>query len=251
VQIVHSQRRGSRDIEHIGSAHTDADVELLKAVTRQRLAAGQQELDLRLPDSPANGGDPLPITSTRARHLLDALGRGYDALGFAVAAERDEVFKALVLAGIIEPTSKLDSVRVLDEAGAWAPSYATIKRRLPVYATGGEACGAGGKTDDVPVEDDVEPTFDPAGGPWRARLARACAAHVRLGPATLLLYDVTTLYFETAEGDGFWAVVHPRCPRPRRALRRQGVAGHPPRRRDSGRACVRPAMAGRPRRQPP
>jgi len=39
VQIVHSHR-GSRDIEHIGSAHTDADVELLKAVARQRLAAG-------------------------------------------------------------------------------------------------------------------------------------------------------------------------------------------------------------------
>jgi hypothetical protein len=45
-------------------------------------------------------------------------GRGYDALGFAAAAERDEVFNALALASIIEPTSKLDSVRVLDEAGA-------------------------------------------------------------------------------------------------------------------------------------
>ncbi len=77
---------------HAGSAHTDADVELLKAVARQRLAAGQQELDLCLPDSPANGGDPLPITSTRAGDLLDALGRGYDALGLAAAAEQDEVF---------------------------------------------------------------------------------------------------------------------------------------------------------------
>ena len=27
-----------------------------------------------------------------------------------------------------------------------------------------------------------------------------CAAHVGLGPATLVLYDVTTLYFETDEG---------------------------------------------------
>ncbi|MGX7674456.1 IS1634 family transposase [Plantactinospora sp. DSM 117369] len=150
-----------------------------------------------------NGGGPLPITSTRAGHLLDALGRGYDTLGFAAAAERDEVFKALVLARIIEPTSKLDSVRVLDEAGAWAPSYATIKRRLGVYATGGKASAAGGKTEGVPVEGDAEPTFDPAGGPWRARLVRACAAHVSLGLATLLLYDVTTLYFETDEGDGF------------------------------------------------
>ncbi len=41
VQIVYSPHRGSRDIEHTGSAHTDADLELLKAVARQRLAAGQ------------------------------------------------------------------------------------------------------------------------------------------------------------------------------------------------------------------
>jgi Transposase DDE domain len=38
---------------------------------------------------------------------------------------------------------------------------------------------------------------------WRDALASACAAHVGLGPATLVLYDVTTLYFETDEGDGF------------------------------------------------
>ena len=41
VQIVYSFHRGSRDIEHIGSAHDDAELELLKAVARQRLAAGQ------------------------------------------------------------------------------------------------------------------------------------------------------------------------------------------------------------------
>ena len=34
-------------------------------------------------------------------------------------------------------------------------------------------------------------------------LASVCAAHVGFGPATLVLYDVTTLYFETDEGDGF------------------------------------------------
>jgi hypothetical protein len=41
VQIVYSYHRGSRQIEHIGSAHDDAELELLKAVARQRLAAGQ------------------------------------------------------------------------------------------------------------------------------------------------------------------------------------------------------------------
>jgi hypothetical protein len=30
-----------------------------------------------------------------------------------------------------------------------------------------------------------------------------CAAHARLGPASLVFYDVSTLYFETDQGDGF------------------------------------------------
>ena len=47
VQIVHSNRRGSRDIEHIGSAHTPEDVEVLKAVARQRLHADQDSFGLR------------------------------------------------------------------------------------------------------------------------------------------------------------------------------------------------------------
>ena len=173
VQIVHSSRRGSRDIEHIGSAHDEAQLELLKAAARQRLAAGQGELDLGL-DTGAGGG-PLPITSSRMGHLWDALGCAYDLLGFDAVTDGDEVFRALVLARIIEPTSKLDSLRVLDEAGIEPPSYRTMNRRLPVFAT--EA--------------------------WRQALAAACGAHARLGPASLILYDVSTLHFETDTGDGF------------------------------------------------
>jgi hypothetical protein len=200
VQIVYSQRRGSREIEHIGSAHTDADLELLKAVARQRLAAGQGELELQLPGSPANGGAALPITSSRMGHLLDALARGYDVLGLAAATGRDEVFRGLVLARTIEATSKLDSLRVLEEAGMPAPSYRTVKRRLRLYAGADNDAGDGADEDG---ETEQPARADPAGGRWRARLARACADHVRLGPATLLLHDVTTLYFETDTGDGF------------------------------------------------
>lgn len=50
VQIVYSRRKGSRQIKHIGSAHDDAQLELLKAAARQRMAAGQGELDLGLAD---------------------------------------------------------------------------------------------------------------------------------------------------------------------------------------------------------
>ena len=114
VQIVYSSRRGSRDIEHLGSAHDDAGVEVLKAAALQRLAAGQGELDLGLGD--AAPGGPLPITSSRVSHLLRALAHGYRVLGFEDATSCDEVFAQLVLARIIEPASKLDSLRVLDES---------------------------------------------------------------------------------------------------------------------------------------
>jgi len=81
----------------------------------------------------------------------------------------------LVLARIIEPTSKADSLRVLAETGLEPASYRTIKRRLPVYATVG----------------------------WRQQLAGACAAHTGLGPTSLVMFDVSTLYFETDASDGF------------------------------------------------
>ena len=101
VQIVYSSRRGSREIEHLGSAHDEAGLETLKAAARQRLAAGQLELGLGL--EPA-GGSPLPITSSRMGHLLDAPEHAYRVLGFENAAGGDEIFRD-VLARIIEPVS--------------------------------------------------------------------------------------------------------------------------------------------------
>ena len=85
------------------------------------------------------------------------------------------MFRDLVLARIIKPTSKLDSARVLEEAGVVPASYPTICRRLRTYARDS----------------------------WRAGLSAACAVHAGLGPASLVLYDVSTLYFETDAGDGF------------------------------------------------
>lgn len=45
---MYSSHCGSRCIKHLGSAHDDAQVEVLKAGAWQRLAAGQGELDLGL-----------------------------------------------------------------------------------------------------------------------------------------------------------------------------------------------------------
>jgi hypothetical protein len=64
---------------------------------------------------------------------------------------------------------------VLEEAGVAPVPYRTVTRRLRVFATDS----------------------------WRQQISAACAAHARLGPASLVLYDCSTLYFETDEGDGF------------------------------------------------
>lgn len=108
----------------------------MKAVARQRLAGGQGELDLGVDHdaATAGGSGPLQIASSRMAPLWEALCSAYDQLGFDIATGSDEVFRQLVLARIIEPTSKFDSLRVLGEVGIETVSYATVKRRLQRYA---------------------------------------------------------------------------------------------------------------------
>ncbi len=84
-------------------------------------------------------------------------------------------FASWCCARIIEPTSKADSLRVLDETGVAGPSYPTLNRRLPVFAKPG----------------------------FRQALRQHALTHAALGPASLVLYDVSTLHFETDAGDGF------------------------------------------------
>jgi hypothetical protein len=100
------------------------------------------------------------------RHLLDALARGYEVLGLGRATSKDEVFRQLVLARIIEPVSKLDSLRVLEEAGT-APGVVCHAQAAPARLCEGLVA--------------------------RRKLSAVCAAHAGLGPASLVLCDVSTL----------------------------------------------------------
>jgi len=133
VQIVHSNQGGKRDIEHIGSAPNGVQLTALKAAAAKRLTGGQAQLDLGA-DLIAQDGTPavpLPITATRVAHLWEALCRSYSVLGLP----EDRIFRDLVLARIVEPTSTLDSERVLSEIGVPAVPYRTLTRRLPDYAS--------------------------------------------------------------------------------------------------------------------
>ena len=121
MQIVYSSRKGARSIEHIGSAHDDAEPAALKEVAGQRLNAGRLSLDLpglsgtdvagEGPPAPAGAGGVAPITSNRMGVLLEALEAAWRAVGLDGLDGADEVFRRLVIARLIEPTSKQDSLR--------------------------------------------------------------------------------------------------------------------------------------------
>jgi hypothetical protein len=156
-------------LQHIGSAHNDAELAALRAAALQVIEGGQGRLDLGVP-----AARRARIVGSGSPSLWSALEAAWEAVGFG-GAVGDEVFKLLALARVVEPTSKLDAIRVLGELGVRAPSYSTIQRRLRECVEKG----------------------------WRGRLEVACARTAKVSELRFCLYDVTTLYWETHEGDGF------------------------------------------------
>lgn len=204
MQVVTREGRRVVGVDHVGSAHSDAELELLLVAARERLAPGQEALDLgpvervrarvddvadwtRDGDQPVLPGSPLEsspgrprvvagggqVVATSALLLWEVLTGAYARLGFDVVG--DDAFRALVLARIIEPTSKAEAIRVLGEIGVRAPALNTIYRCL----------GRCKESD------------------YRDTLAKACLAHSArtAGTAALVMYDCTTLHFENENED--------------------------------------------------
>lgn len=215
VQVVTRQGRAVIAIDHVGSARTDADLALLLAAAQERLRPGQEALDLDdvdmtpaslsetadwtrssssssgedalLPaaEAPASAASPGPgvrrakvstrgqVVSTSSLLLWDVLARAYTELGFDALA--DNAFRAMVLARIVEPASKADTLRVLEEIGVACPTVRTLFRSL-------KRC----------QERD-----------YRGRLSTACVSFSSAhgGLASLIMYDCTTLHFEVGEED--------------------------------------------------
>jgi hypothetical protein len=162
VQIARKENRRDVVIEHLGSAHNDAELAALMQVGRSKIEAGQGELDLDL--GPGPRPDEAIVQTQTSRLLVDTIAAGWRTLGFDVIA--DEAFFQLVLARLVEPTSMSDAVRVLGELGV------TPAHRNTFTATLRRAGRRG----------------------YRDQIATACFNHaVTSGDVSLCLYDVTTL----------------------------------------------------------
>jgi len=196
VQIAESVDGRRRIVRHVGSARDDAELGLLIEEAQRLLVDDTQgELDLGItpkavrahmvpPPGQALFTDGADVPAARelvARPqvlkscsglLYDALAKVYASLGFDTVG--DDVFRDLVIARVVEPTSLLDVDRVLAELGRTSASLSTRKRTLRRARAGG----------------------------YRDKIAAACFAHARTaGDVSLVLYDVTTLYFEADKED--------------------------------------------------
>ncbi len=139
TKVQLAERRGGRNhiLEHVGTARSEAELTVLMAEAGRRLRPGQDVLDLHgvgLDRAEGSPQRPGLITDRRSAVLWHVLSSVYDRLGFDVVG--DDAFKQLVLARIIEPTSKADSVRVLQEIGVEHASLRTMFRSLRRAAVG-------------------------------------------------------------------------------------------------------------------
>lgn len=133
VQIFTKQGRQIVNVEHIGYAHTEADLATLWEIAQQRIhghsrEVGDVEFDLGLDDAPT-AASRLVLQRSYSRFLYDTLAGVYKHLEFE-AAVSDPVFRDLVIASVIEPSSKLDTIRILTELGLPTPSNKSIHRCL-------------------------------------------------------------------------------------------------------------------------
>lgn len=168
VQIAHKQKGRIVKIHHIGSAHTEEELNILLGLARKQLQANQQAL---FPEEQSSLR--VVIKRSFSELLWNTLREEYDKMGFARL--EDEVFEALCLTRIVEPTSKLDSLRVMADLGMGPIDQNKLYRCL-------------GKVAELD---------------YRRTISQVCFDHVQGGDLTLLLYDVTTLYFEAQEEDGY------------------------------------------------
>jgi hypothetical protein len=124
VQIVRKHRGKVTVLEHLGSAHTEAELTALLTAGAEELAdygaAEQLELELGLPTAPAAPPRARTVVGSRSSVLIDAITQSWKRLGFGEVIN-DKAFFYLVLARLVEPTSKVDSLRVLAELGIEPP----------------------------------------------------------------------------------------------------------------------------------
>jgi transposase len=154
-------------LKHLGSAHSPQDLQALIALAQAQLFRDQPSL---FPDAPP--AFEVRLKHTTSQLLFQVLMAEYQAL---FGQLHDPDFAHLCIARLVEPTSKVDCIRVLHELGVTGLNEDKLYRCLKRINR----------------------------QQYREQIQRRCLTATTPQALTLVLYDVTTLYFETAKEDGY------------------------------------------------
>lgn len=171
VQIVRDVNRKTVVDQHLGTARDEFELAALLQRAENIIQGDQLAFDFSTAEPSTHG---LSVHSISARLLRDVLEKAWNTLGFDTVCPCSAPFAQVVMARVVHPSSKSKTPAVLERLG-----WPTMHRNTVNNA----------------VKRGLECDF-------RDQLATACFQFsMDRGTAAWVLYDVTTLYFETDKED--------------------------------------------------
>ena len=175
VQVVQNKGKQRPFLKHIGSAHTEHELELLMAEAREYAEAHCRQPDL-FTETPTPAKAPLSVQDVFSRSKLIGVTHQFARRALLACArkcglgELPELYLDLALMRIIEPASKLMTLELLETHFNVKYARRTLHRMLPKLLE-----------HQVAIE----------------TAAIQTARDAMQEKFSLVLYDVTTLYFES------------------------------------------------------
>jgi transposase len=174
VQVVWYEDRRVKIAKHIGSAHTDRELDLLKKAGLDWIALNSSHpnkiklfTEAKFDTAALFSLDNCQFLGVTYPFIYDCLNQLFDRFGFSQL--KDQMLLDLVIIRIIEPASKLRSFELLDDLFGIKYDYRGLTRHLPKW---------------LEHKNTVE------------NLVLELAKRELGFDFTLIFYDVTTLYFE-------------------------------------------------------
>jgi hypothetical protein len=172
IKIICKEGRERVGIEHIGIAHNEDELKMFVALEREKVKDERQE-EFKFREFEGEAESEVIHNKSYSKYLYDTISEVYDRL--KLDKLEDETFRQIVIARIIKPASKLETVEILKRLSLEGVTNSGIWRCL-------------GRIEKEGYRGEIEKRFIETAGIKRA---------------ALLLYDVTTLYFEIDKEDGY------------------------------------------------
>jgi hypothetical protein len=171
VRIIIKAGRKRIGAKQVGVAHNEEELKTLIVLAKSEIRDKQQkEFDFV---ALQEDNTKIEHKESYSKYLYDRVSEVYDKLRISVVG--DEVFKQITIARIIMPASKLETIEILEDLGLKAPSNSGIHRSL---------------RNSIKLN-------------YRERISEGFIRYADIKGARILLYDVTTLYFEIDKEDEY------------------------------------------------